>query len=106
MSIKAGIIGGGAAGLYTACQLKRLSSGKDISVTLIEKNNIPGKKLILTGHGRCNITNLKDASVLKKGFHEAENFIYPALREFGPADTMSFRLKAQGRREQQDLSGL
>ena len=90
MSIKAGIIGGGAAGLYTACQLKRLASGKDISVTLIEKNNIPGKKLILTGHGRCNITNLKDASVLKKGFHEAENFIYPALREFGPADTMSF----------------
>ena len=90
MSIRVGIIGGGAAGLYTACQLKRLNYGKDISVTLIEKNGIPGKKLILTGHGRCNITNLKDASLLKKGFHEAENFIYPALREFGPADTMSF----------------
>lgn len=90
MSIRVGIIGGGAAGLYTACQLKRQRSGKDISVTLIEKNNIPGKKLILTGHGRCNITNLKDASLLKKGFHEAENFIYPALREFGPADTMNF----------------
>lgn len=90
MSIRVGIIGGGAAGLYTACQLKRLDNGKDISVTLIEKNSIPGKKLILTGHGRCNITNLKDATLLKKGFHEAENFIYPALREFGPADTMSF----------------
>ncbi len=90
MSISVGIIGGGAAGLYTACQLKRLNNGKDISVTLIEKNSIPGKKLILTGHGRCNITNLKDTSLLKKGFHEAENFIYPALREFGPADTMSF----------------
>ena len=48
MSIRVGIIGGGAAGLYTACQLKRLNNGKDISVTLIEKNSIPGKKLILT----------------------------------------------------------
>ena len=59
-------------------------------MTLLEKTNIPGKKLTLTGHGRCNITNRKDASELKKGFHEASNFIYPALREFGPEDTMSF----------------
>ncbi len=87
---RVGIIGGGAAGLFTACQLKRLSGGKDIDITVIEKNSVPGKKLILTGHGRCNITNLKDPSVLKKGYHEAENFIYPALREFGPEDTVRF----------------
>ena len=90
MSIRVGIIGGGAAGLFAACQLKRLKEGSDIEVTVIDRNSVPGKKLILTGHGRCNITNRKDASVLKKCYHEAEKFIYPALKEFGPEDTMSF----------------
>ncbi|MBO4425789.1 MAG: aminoacetone oxidase family FAD-binding enzyme [Clostridiales bacterium] len=90
MSIRIGIIGGGAAGLFAACQFKRLASGKDIDVTLIEKNSIPGIKLTLTGHGRCNITNLKDISDLRNGYHEAGNFLYPALRQFGPKDTMRF----------------
>ena len=88
--MRVGIIGGGAAGLFAACQLKRLSGGKDIDVTVLEKNSIPGKKLTLTGHGRCNITNRKDPSELKKGYHEAENFIYPALKEFSPEDTIRF----------------
>ena len=90
MNCRIGIIGGGAAGLFAACQFKRLSYTGSVSVTLIDKNPLPGKKLILTGHGRCNITNLKDASVLRTGYHEAGNFIYPALKEFGPADTMRF----------------
>ena len=88
--IRVGIAGGGAAGLYAACCLAKFSGGKDIEITVIERNSIPGKKLILTGHGRCNITNRKDASDLKKGYHEAENFIYPALREFGPEETIRF----------------
>lgn len=90
MSIRIGIIGGGAAGLLAACQFKRLAHGKDIDVTLIEKNGTPGVKLTLTGHGRCNITNMKDISGLRNGYHEAGNFLYPALRQFGPADTMRF----------------
>lgn len=88
--MRVGIIGGGAAGLFAACQLKRLKESCDIKVTVIDRNPVPGKKLILTGHGRCNITNRKDASALKKCYHEAEKFIYPALKEFGPEDTMSF----------------
>ncbi|SDX53265.1 hypothetical protein SAMN02910264_00069 [Ruminococcaceae bacterium YAD3003] len=88
--IRVGIAGGGAAGLYAACCLAKFSGGKDIEITVIERNSIPGKKLILTGHGRCNITNRKDISDLKKGYHEAENFIYPALREFGPEETIRF----------------
>ena len=87
---KVGIIGGGAAGLFAACQLKRISSDRELDVTLIEKNPVPGKKLTLTGHGRCNITNRKDPSVLKNCYHEAGNFIYPALKEFGPEDTIRF----------------
>ena len=90
MSIRIGIIGGGAAGLFAACQFKRLARGRDIDVTVIEKNTVPGMKLTLTGHGRCNITNAKDASELKNGYHEAGNFLYPALRQFGPEDTIRF----------------
>ena len=90
MKKRIGIIGGGAAGLFAACHIKRLNEGSDMEVTLIDRNPVPGKKLILTGHGRCNITNRKDASALKKCYHEAEKFIYPALKEFGPEDTMAF----------------
>lgn len=88
MKKRVGIIGGGAAGLFTACLIKRFSNGEDIEVTILEKSSAPGKKLTLTGHGRCNITNRKDASVLKDCYHEAGNFIYPALKEFGPEDTI------------------
>jgi hypothetical protein len=88
MKKRIGIIGGGAAGLFAACQLKRLSGGNDIDVTLIEKNPVPGKKLILTGHGRCNITNRKEINKLKEGYHDADKFLYPALKEFGPEDTV------------------
>ena len=90
MKKRIGIIGGGAAGLFTACLLKRFSGNDDIKVTIIEKNPVPGKKLTLTGHGRCNITNRKPVSELKKGYHEAENYLYPALKEFGPEDTIRF----------------
>ena len=88
MKKRIGIIGGGAAGLFAACQLKRLSGGNDIEVTLIEKNPVPGKKLILTGHGRCNITNRKEINKLKEGYNDADKFLYPALKEFGPEDTV------------------
>lgn len=88
--IRVGIIGGGAAGLFAACHLKRLSGERQTDITLIEKNPVPGKKLTLTGHGRCNITNRKEPSVLKNCYHEAGNFIYPALKEFGPEDTIRF----------------
>lgn len=85
-----GIIGGGAAGLFAACMLKKLSGNSGLDVTILEKNQVPGKKLTLTGHGRCNITNRKPVSDLKNGYHEADNFIYPALKSFGPDDTVRF----------------
>ena len=88
--MRVGIIGGGAAGLFAACQLQRLSGSRNIEVTILERNQIPGKKLTLTGHGRCNITNRKEISGLRKGYHEADNFLYPALKEFGPEDTVRF----------------
>ena len=47
------IIGAGAAGLFSA--LSASETGK--RVLILEKNNIPGKKIRITGKGRCNITN-------------------------------------------------
>ena len=94
--LKVGIIGGGAAGLFTACQLKRLNRGKKLDITIIEKNSVLGNKLTLTGHGRCNITNRKEIAELKKGYHEAGNFLYPALKEYGPEDTVCFFEKDLG----------
>ena len=96
--INVGIIGGGAAGLFTACQLKHLAKEKSemLDVTIIEKTSVCGKKLTLTGHGRCNITNRKSPSEFKKGLHEAGNFLYPAIKAFGPEDTIGFFEKELG----------
>ena len=49
------IIGGGAAGMAAAIELKMLEPG--ISVAIIEKNDSLGRKIRATGNGRCNITN-------------------------------------------------
>ena len=49
MKKRVGIIGGGAAGLFSACLLKKFSGNEDIDVTILEKNSVLGKKLMLTG---------------------------------------------------------
>lgn len=54
------IIGGGASGLMCAAALYDLNP--DIKVLIIEKNNKPGRKLLATGNGRCNYTNLNISS--------------------------------------------
>ena len=52
------VIGAGAAGLIAAGRLAE----RGFAVKLIEKNKIPGKKLRITGKGRCNLTNDADIS--------------------------------------------
>ena len=84
--IKTGIVGGGAAGLWAACFLKK----EGASFTLLEKGPECGRKLLLTGHGRCNITNRKPVSDLMQGYHEASKFMKPALSSFTPEDLMEF----------------
>ena len=101
MTCDTAIIGGGAAGLFAACFLKK--NGADF--LLLEKNSECGKKLLVTGHGRCNITNLKTPQELKKGYHEAANFIYPAISGFAPSDCVEFinkELKIRTKTEEND----
>lgn len=80
------IIGGGAAGSFAAIQAARL--GK--SVTLFEKNRQIGRKLRITGKGRCNVTNNCNVQELINNIPVNPRFLYSAFSAFSPADTMAF----------------
>ncbi len=81
------VIGGGAAGLIAAGTAA--SCGK--SVILIEKNRILGKKLLITGKGRCNITNAcEDVETLLENVTVNRSFLYSAFYGFTNEDTIKF----------------
>ena len=81
------VIGGGAAGLMAAGTAAE--SGK--SVILIEKNSILGKKLLITGKGRCNITNAcDDVETLLENVTTNRSFLYSAFYGFTNFDTIEF----------------
>ncbi len=81
------VIGGGAAGLMAAGTAA--SCGK--SVILIEKNRILGKKLLITGKGRCNITNAcDDVETLLENVTVNHTFLYSAFYGFTNQDTIKF----------------
>ncbi|MCH5252413.1 MAG: NAD(P)/FAD-dependent oxidoreductase [Lachnospiraceae bacterium] len=80
------VVGGGAAGMMAAIQ----GAGTGHKVTLIEKNEKLGKKLFITGKGRCNITNACDVSVLFHNIVSNPKFLYSAFYGFSNADTIEF----------------
>ena len=80
------VIGGGAAGLFCAGQLA--SKGK--SVALIEKNEKVGRKLMITGKGRCNVTNMCDQNDLIESLTKNKKFMYSAFSAFSAYDTFVF----------------
>lgn len=80
--MKIGIIGGGAAGIMAALQIK----GHEVHI--FERNNRIGKKLLATGNGRCNYTNLNMGPEYYHG--EERDFVKPALNYFGKEDTIDF----------------
>jgi predicted Rossmann fold flavoprotein len=85
------VIGGGPAGMMAAiCSAK---NGHD--VTLYEKNEKLGKKLFLTGKGRCNITNNADISGFFSNIPRNSKFLYSALYAFPNYDLIEF-LEANG----------
>ena len=81
------VIGGGAAGLMAA---GAAAENKACDVLLIEKNKILGKKLLITGKGRCNVTNNCDLQTVLDNIVRNNRFLYSALSNFGTADTISF----------------
>ena len=60
-------------------------------VLLLEKNPAPGKKLLITGGGRCNVTNNKpDARVMLAKYGDDGKFLFSAFAQFGVAEALSF----------------
>lgn len=79
------VIGGGPAGMMAA-----LAAADKHTVILIEKNEKLGKKLFITGKGRCNITNGKDISEFFDYIPGNPHFLYSSLYTFTNEDTMKF----------------
>lgn len=80
------IVGGGAAGLMAAGS----AAEQGAQVTLFEKNPRPGRKLIITGKGRCNVTNNCDVPTVLANVPTNPRFLYSALGGCSPADIIAF----------------
>ena len=80
------IVGGGAAGLFAAVQ----ASARGRRILLLEKNSRCGKKLLITGKGRCNVTNACTAEEALKNIPRNGRFLYSAMAAFPPEAAMAF----------------
>lgn len=80
------VVGGGAAGLMTAGQAASLGA----EVFLFEKKNRPGRKLRITGKGRCNLTNKTPLSEFIAHFGPNGRFLRQAFSQFFTADLVDF----------------
>ncbi len=80
------IIGGGAAGLMAAWA----ASQRGKNVLLLEKNKQLGKKLLITGKGRCNVTNNCTTEEFMANIPSNAKFLYSAYSRFSCLDTMRF----------------
>ncbi|MCL2630727.1 MAG: NAD(P)/FAD-dependent oxidoreductase [Firmicutes bacterium] len=80
------VIGGGPAGMMSAIRASEVGC----EVLLIEKNEKLGKKLYITGKGRCNLTNNCTEEDFFKNVARGEKFLKSAIYSFSPEDTISF----------------
>ena len=81
------IIGGGPAGMMAAGR----AAERGARVLILEKNESLGKKLLITGGGRCNVTNNEtDLRTLLNKFKEAAPFLYSPFSQWDNTDTLSF----------------
>lgn len=74
------VVGGGASGLFAVAEL--VKAGK--SVLIFEPNRFLGRKLRITGKGRCNVTNDSSAEEVMKNIPRNPKFMYSALSKFPP----------------------
>lgn len=80
------VIGGGAAGLMCAIH----AAGRGVDTVLLEPNRQLGRKLRITGKGRCNVTNNCDIKTFMANIPGDGRFLYSALNRFSPSDVMAF----------------
>ncbi len=84
--MKVCVIGGGAAGMMCATMIAR----KSHDVTLFEKNEKLGKKIYITGKGRCNVTNLATGNEFLQNVVNGKKFLMGAITRFNSNDTKTF----------------
>ena len=92
--MKTVIIGGGPAGMMSAISAAENRSPKD-EVIIVEKMNMLGKKLLITGKGRCNITSSLEMEDFIKNTPGNGMFLYSSFQQFTNKDIINF-LKKQG----------
>ena len=80
------IVGAGAAGLMAGA----IASQNGNNVILLEKNNTVGKKLKITGKGRCNLTNNCSNDEFLKNIINNRKFLFSTISKFSPQDTIDF----------------
>ena len=80
------VIGGGPAGMFAAIT----AAGRGKSVLLLERNDRLGKKLLITGKGRCNVTNNCSEQEILQNIPRNGRFLYSAMTAFSPKDIMEF----------------
>lgn len=80
--MKIAIIGGGPAGMMCA-----IKAAENHGITIFEKNEKLGKKLFITGKGRCNLTNYCDEREFLKNMVNNSNFMYSSIYSFSPFTT-------------------
>ena len=80
------VIGGGAAGMFAAIA----AAEHGAHVMVLEKNERLGKKLYITGKGRCNVTNHCTAEEVRRNVPTNARFLYSALSACQPQDVMAF----------------
>lgn len=85
------VIGGGPAGMFAAIT----AAGAGQKVLLLERNGRLGKKLLITGKGRCNVTNHCDAAEVLENIPRNSRFLYSAMAAFPPQRMEEF-LEAHG----------
>jgi predicted flavoprotein YhiN len=80
------VIGGGASGMFAAGR----AGERGLRVLLLERNDRPGKKLNITGNGRCNLTNTDERGEFIENFGRNGKFLYRALTKFPNRDLVAF----------------
>ena len=93
------VIGGGAAGLMAAAGAAKILAGNENggTVTILEKMPKAGRKVMITGKGRCNFTNVKDWADFSAHIRTDANFVSPAWHNLTPQGIVDF-LKESGLR--------
>ena len=95
------VVGAGAAGMMAAY----FAAKNKNKVTLIEKNEKTGKKIYITGKGRCNITNACDVEDLFANVMSNKKFLYSAFYGFTNSDVIDFLKTMELRQKLKEETG-